>query len=58
MKFRNWLKEKEKEKKVPDAVKNSQFGCINCLQYDVECKKGSMYIPKGKNGCKNYIYFD
>ena len=43
---------------VPHEVKVNQFGCTNCLWASCECKFGSLYQPKDKNGCKAYTYFD
>lgn len=48
-------------KDVPEAVRNSQFGCRNCLWMCVECKQGSKYRPanyKGKPTCETYTYYD
>ena len=42
-------------------VKNSQFGCRNCLWNCVECEKGSKFQPdiyNNKPTCKGYSYFD
>lgn len=55
------------ERSVPREVRNSKFGCINCLLNGIECEVGSKYAPAkpfkdvfGKSWptCKNYIYFD
>ena len=43
---------------VPDKVKVSTFGCVNCLWNCIECKSGSMYKPKGEDGCGAYTYYD
>jgi len=46
--------EQELEKR---KVKNSQFGCRNCLWNGCECK--SMSMLKTENGeCSNYTYYD
>lgn len=45
-------------KEVPPEVKNSTFGCKNCLWMCIECKDGSLYKPKGKRSCEAYTYYD
>jgi hypothetical protein len=55
-------------KEVPPEVKNSEFGCRNCLWSCIECKQGSMYKVKYDlirdykgnyhNSCENYTYYD
>jgi hypothetical protein len=48
-------------KEVPQEVKNSRFGCINCLWASIECKQGSKYkeeFEKGKKFCATYTYYD
>lgn len=48
-------------KVVPIEVKHSDYGCPNCLWYAVECKDGSKYAEKKKNGkliCSAYMYCD
>lgn len=45
---------------VPASVRNSQFGCGNCLWSCVECNNGSMYKPKSEQDieCDAYTYYD
>jgi hypothetical protein len=48
-------------KEVPQEVKTSTFGCVNCLWSGVECKQGSKYNEEFKNGkkfCAAYTYYD
>ena len=45
-------------KGVPRAVRNSAFGCRNCLWAGVECKNGMKYEANGTSSCKNYTYYD
>ena len=49
------------KKEVPEEVKSSEFGCVNCLWASIECKQGSKYrevIKKGKPCCDAYTYYD
>ena len=42
-------------------VKNSQFGCRNCLWNSCECEKGSKFQPdifQNLPTCKGYTYYD
>ena len=46
---------------IPDELKNSDFGCPNCLWSGIECKNGSKYAPaiKGSGSlCRAYTYYD
>ena len=44
---------------VPDQVKYSRFGCVNCLWAGVECKDGSQYKTDGKLArCTSYNFYD
>jgi len=52
---------------VPEDVKNSEFGCRNCLWNSCECKSGSKYKPepeytdttgKKHTTCTAYTYYD
>jgi len=45
---------------IPETVKVSEFGCVNCLWAGIECRNGSKYAPKNgdKNSCGGYTYFD
>jgi len=43
---------------VPASVRNSQFGCRNCLWASCECQKGSGYKPNDKGECQGYTYYD
>ncbi len=46
-------------KEVPQEAKTGDFGCVNCLWASIECKSGSMYVPKEKSKqCDNYTYYD
>lgn len=51
-------------KPVPDEVKNSRFGCRNCLWLSCECVKGSRFTPhtihsdKVYPSCGAYTYYD
>jgi len=48
-------------KEVPQEVRTSTFGCINCLWASCECKQGSNYkeeLEKGKKYCASYTYYD
>jgi hypothetical protein len=33
------------KKQVPEEIKNSDFGCLNCLWSNAECTEGSLYNP-------------
>jgi hypothetical protein len=52
------------EKQVPEEVKTSDFGCVNCLWYCVECRNGSKYQPAQSRikpeipSCADYVYYD
>lgn len=53
------------KEQVPAAVRNSEFGCKNCLWNGAECKSGKLYVEKvqflaGANyiSCEGYTYFD
>lgn len=52
---------KEKQR-VPDEVKQSEFGCQNCLHDCIECKDGNLYKPHkafdGQPSCKAYSFYD
>jgi len=42
-------------------LKNSEFGCVNCLWASIECKDMSKFEPKNYNNipsCKSYTYYD
>ncbi|KKN12480.1 hypothetical protein LCGC14_1016040 [marine sediment metagenome] len=43
---------------VPQKVKISEFGCINCLWNSCECSRGSMFKLTPKGECENYTYYD
>ena len=47
---------------VPESVQHSDFGCNNCLQAGVECKRGAKYSPRqsitGEPSCGAYVYYD
>ena len=45
---------------APAEVRNSEFGCKNCLWSCVECQHGKMYKAKstGDKECDNYTYYD
>ena len=45
---------------VPDNVRSSKFGCVNCLWASCECKQGSMFKNEkaGFAECSNYTYYD
>ena len=43
---------------VPQSVKNSDYGCANCLWAGAECKDGSKYRPSAKRPCDSYAYYD
>ena len=56
-------KDEEKERvKVPQSVRESDFGCHNCLWAGVECKNGSKYVPSmpiyDEPSCDAYVYCD
>lgn len=55
----------ETKSAVPESVRRSRFGCINCLWAGIECKEGSKYRPalekteyKAKGDCEGYTYYD
>ena len=54
--------EKSERAKIPEDVLYSDYGCLNCLWADVECKGGSKYAPEvvgtRLSHCFNYVYFD
>ena len=43
-------------------VKNSEYGCRNCLYNSIECTNASNFNPSvshdGKATCKGYTYYD
>ena len=44
-----------------DMVKNSIFGCCNCLYQGCECINRQRFVPDvydNKPTCKAYCYFD
>lgn len=45
---------------VPEKVKQSTFGCINCLWASNECSHSSRYSPKSTTdeACSYYTYYD
>jgi hypothetical protein len=50
-------------KDVPEDVRLSEFGCLNCLYQGAECKRGSRYEPTdqrpfGQPTCASYAYYD
>lgn len=53
----------EVSKDVPEEVRCSKFGCVNCLWASCECKLGSKYRPyydtsEKKTACDSYTYYD
>ena len=45
--------------RAPEKVRNSEFGCRNCLFACVECTKGSMYAHSEDSvKCTSYAYCD
>lgn len=53
----------KKEDVTLEMVKDSDFGCQNCLWVGIECKHAERFIPKitydGKNAtCEAYVYYD
>ena len=46
--------------RAPHQVRNSEFGCRNCLWCSIECKGGSKYKPKTDTNpeCDAYVYYD
>ncbi len=46
---------------VPQEVRDSTFGCGNCLWCSAECESGSLYkeeMVDGKKACSRYTYYD
>lgn len=57
------MKKKLEEKDITlEMVKGSDFGCCNCLWYEIECVKAAKFLPAisvaGKPSCKAYTYCD
>jgi len=52
------MAEKEDFETEINFIKNSQFGCRNCLWNGCECKSMSMLKTENYGECSNYTYYD
>jgi hypothetical protein len=57
----------ENTNKAPEAVRESKYGCRNCLYSSAECVRGSLYephhvhdtdSPEETPSCRAYTYYD